>query len=248
MRKDVGNAWGDRIESRLNCFEKGQKPMRDEFSQRVKDLLSRRVAFTCSNPNCRITTCGPGESSNGTVNIGVAAHITAASEGGPRYDPFMTPEERSSPKNGIWLCQNCAHKIDVDQSSYPVELLFKWKQQTEDEARRSLGRRYSINDEESLILMEAEELASEALECLRYLVANDATHLIREVVLLPNRNVIFGPLGGPRHEIYYEDSRTLTLQFQWLEDQGLLEALNNKAFTPLYRIPNRVYRWLQATI
>ena len=222
--------------------------MRDEFTQKTKDILSRRVAFTCSNPDCRITTCGPNESGNGAVSIGVAAHITAASVGGPRYDPCMTPEERSSLSNGIWLCQNCARKIDVDPNRYPVELLLEWKRQAENEARRSLGRRCSINDEESLILMEAEELASDALECLRYLIANDATHLVREVVLLPNRNVIFGVLGKPRHKVYYEDSPTLTLQFQWLENQGLLEALNSDALTPLYHIPNRVYRWLRATI
>ena len=221
--------------------------LRDDFSQRTKEILAKRVANVCSNPGCRVRTVGPDEGGSGTVNIGVAAHIAAASDGGPRYDPFMTPEERSGIDNGIWLCQNCAHLIDADSAAYPVELLHRWKEQTESEARASLGRRCSLSETESQVLSEAEELAGEALGYLRLIALEDETHLIREVVLLPNRNVIFGPLGGPRHELYYEDSPTLTLQFQWLEEQGLINRLNSSAMTPLYRIPNNVYRWLHLT-
>ena len=221
--------------------------MRDDFSKKTKDILARRVANVCSNPSCGARTCGPGEGNERTINIGVAAHIAAASEGGPRYDPFMTPEERSSIDNGIWLCQNCAHLIDADPAAYPVELLHRWKQETENSARASLGRRCSLSKAEAQVLSEAEELVGEALGLLRHIVRKDETRLIREVVLLPNRNVIFGPLGGPRHEIYYEDSPTLTLQFQWMEEQGLIKRLNDSTMAPLYRIPNNVYRWLQLT-
>lgn len=221
--------------------------MRDDFSRKTKDILAKRVANVCSNPGCHVQTIGPDEGDAGTVNIGVAAHIAAASSGGPRYDPFMTPEERSGIDNGIWLCQNCAHLIDANPSAYSVELLHQWKEQTEREARASLGRRCSLSEAEVQVLSEAEELAEEALGYLRYIVREDKNHLIREVVLLPNKNVIFGPLGEPRHTIYYEDSPTLTLQFQWLEEQGLVDRLNEYALTPLYRIPNNVYRWLQLT-
>jgi hypothetical protein len=46
--------------------------------------------------------------------LGVAAHITAASPDGPRYDQNLSSEQRKSPDNGIWLCQNCAKLVDND--------------------------------------------------------------------------------------------------------------------------------------
>ena len=57
----------------------------------------------------------------------MAAHITAAWAGGPRYDPDLLPEERTNPSNGIWLCQNCAKLIDNDIVRFGIELLLKWK-------------------------------------------------------------------------------------------------------------------------
>lgn len=68
--------------------------MRDDFSLSTKELLAKRVAYRCSNPACRHVTSGPQIDSAKVVNIGVAAHITAASAGGPRFDPAMTPDER----------------------------------------------------------------------------------------------------------------------------------------------------------
>jgi hypothetical protein len=72
------------------------------------------------------------------VNIGVAAHITAAAARGPRYDPSLSAEGRSSITNGIWLCQNCAKLIDNDVGRYSVELLCLWKRQAEESARIGL--------------------------------------------------------------------------------------------------------------
>lgn len=71
----------------------------------------------CSNPNCRRETKGPHSNPQKRVSIGEAAHITAAAEGGPRYNPDLTPEERSSIENGIWLCKSCARMIDSDEIS-----------------------------------------------------------------------------------------------------------------------------------
>src|SRR5437899_8109263 len=57
-------------------------PMRDEFSVGTKELLAKRVGYRCSNPECRQPTSGPQEDPAKVVNIGVAAHITAASPDG----------------------------------------------------------------------------------------------------------------------------------------------------------------------
>lgn len=112
--------------------------MRDEFSVKTKEKLAKRVAYRCSNPQCRKPTIGPKDESDGTISIGEAAHIRAASPGGKRYDSNMSSEERSSYQNGIWLCRNCAAMIDRDEIHYTVELLCMWKQLAELEASNNI--------------------------------------------------------------------------------------------------------------
>jgi len=108
---------------------------RDDFSPEVKDILAKRVGMRCSNPNCRQPTSGPQEDPEKVLNIGVAAHITAASRKGPRHDEKLTPIERTSVDNGIWLCQNCGKLADNDPPRYPTDLLRRWKQLSEEAAR-----------------------------------------------------------------------------------------------------------------
>jgi hypothetical protein len=62
-------------------------------------------------------TSGP-DGDGGVTNIGVAAHISAASPGGARYDEALTSEVRSDITNGIWLCQTHAKLIDDDELTY----------------------------------------------------------------------------------------------------------------------------------
>lgn len=111
---------------------------RDEFSEDTKRVLTLRVAARCSNPHCRKPTSGPNTDPAKVTNVGVAAHICAAAPGGPRYDAAMTPEERKSPCNGIWLCQTCAKLIDSDEKYYTKEMLHSWKNNAESFARQSL--------------------------------------------------------------------------------------------------------------
>ena len=134
---------------------------RDDFLQKVKDILERRVNSICSNPNCRNSTSGPNSSCmNKSVNIGVAAHICAASPNGPRYDPNMTPEQRSSIDNGIWLCQNCAKLIDSDTNTYTIELLYQWKEEAENFANRNIGRPIQIQNNQSNYTINLNDLNS----------------------------------------------------------------------------------------
>jgi hypothetical protein len=105
--------------------------MRDDFSQEIKEILAKRVAYCCSKPNCRQLTSGPSTDPKKALNIGVAAHIMAASPGGKRYCSTQTPEERKNIINGIWLCQNCAKLIDSDDQKYTVDILINWKYQSE---------------------------------------------------------------------------------------------------------------------
>ena len=114
------------------------RSLRDDFPLHVKEELAKRVSCKCSNPGCRQATSGPQSTPCGTVNIGVAAHLTAAAPGGPRYDFSLSAEQRSSSSNGIWLCQNCACLIDRDPNRYTVEKLRGWKSEAEAEAARGL--------------------------------------------------------------------------------------------------------------
>lgn len=112
--------------------------MRDDFSWKVKDTLAKRVGQCCSNPSCLKSTFGPHDDPNKSVNVGVAAHITSAATGGPRYDPTLTAEQRSAIGNAIWLCQICAKLIDSDVFRYTVDMINKWKDWAESLARQNM--------------------------------------------------------------------------------------------------------------
>lgn len=114
--------------------------MRDDFPEEVKRTLAARVNYFCSNPDCRAQTSGPQNDPSKVVNVGVAAHTTAASPGGPRYNPALSPEARRHSDNGIWLCQNCAKLVDSDVGRFDETLLRAWKTIAEDRARNSLGK------------------------------------------------------------------------------------------------------------
>lgn len=112
--------------------------MRDDFNRATKELLAKQAGHRCAHPHCGKPTSGADESGTGAINIGVAAHITAASAGGPRYDPALTSEQRKDATNGIWLCQDHAHAVDADDSGFSPEILRTWKRQAEDRSFHAL--------------------------------------------------------------------------------------------------------------
>ena len=114
--------------------------MRDDFREEVKRILAARVGNFCSNPNCRALTSGPQNDTAKALNVGVAAHITAAAQRGPRYDPSLSSEQRCHPNNGIWLCQTCAKLADNDAAQFPTDLLRAWKTMAEHHARTNIGK------------------------------------------------------------------------------------------------------------
>lgn len=113
---------------------------RDNFPKRVKENIAARVNHRCSNPTCRASTSGPQLDHGKAINIGVAAHIAAAAEGGPRFDASMPNAERSSARNAIWLCQNCAKLIDNDEQRFSHKMLKDWKKDAEELAKSRIGR------------------------------------------------------------------------------------------------------------
>jgi hypothetical protein len=120
----------------------------NDFPASVKDVIAKRAGMKCSNPDCRVTTSGPRDDPAKAVNVGEAAHITAAAPRGPRYDPSRTPEQRRGNENAIWLCRVCHTLVDQDETHYTVALLRQWRADVEAAARREIetGRPASLRD------------------------------------------------------------------------------------------------------
>lgn len=122
---------------------------RDNFTVATKNLLRDRVGNRCSNPHCKRLTSGPAIDTEHAINMGTASHICAAAKGGPRYNEDMTPEERKSSENGIWLCNFCADLVDKDPNRYTVSLLNQWKEEAEKNAEYQIHGMRDIHTDNS---------------------------------------------------------------------------------------------------
>lgn len=118
---------------------------RDNFDPKTIEAVGKRASFVCSNPTCRsLTLCPSSADENKFIYVGKAAHITAAAEGGPRYDASLLSDERKSIGNAIFLCSTCADMIDKNNGiDFTVDQLKKWKQEHEEWAAQNLNK--SIN-------------------------------------------------------------------------------------------------------
>lgn len=215
--------------------------MRDDFPLTVKELLAKRVAQRCANPGCRKPTSGPQVDPSKAINIGVAAHITAASPDGPRYDPSLTPQQRIAADNGIWLCQSCGKLADNDQSRYTVDHLREWKCQAEAVAVRDLERPLSRDDSRDEMFARLERLMPELL----YEMRNDliAYPLKREFVVF-RKGLVYNSRGS--YLVYHPDEHTdLASKLRILENHGLITEItyNN---TPRYVMSEQLASYLGA--
>ena len=112
--------------------------MRDDFTRQTIAEIAKGVGYRCSNPECAKPTVGANAAQDGIITIGVAAHICAASPGGPRYNPAQISDARRGKDNGIWLCQNCGRLIDADPQKFTVEVLARWKRDAQKRAFREI--------------------------------------------------------------------------------------------------------------
>lgn len=203
--------------------------MRDDFSSATKELLAKRVGFRCSNPDCRQPTSGPQEDPTKIINVGVAAHIAAASPHGPRFDPSLTLEQRSSSHNGIWMCQTCAKLIDNDESRFSVTTLREWKRIAEMAAFRALEQRCRIAADPDATLLRAERLMPALVAEMRKDLAE--SQLRREFVVL-KKNWSYWAKGNELF-YYYDDHEDLDNKLQVLQNLGLIREItynNTKRF------------------
>jgi hypothetical protein len=115
---------------------------RDDFEKKIIDVLAKRASYVCSNPECKALTIAPSEiDSDKFIYVGVGSHITAAASGGPRYDASLTPEQRSSIENAIFLCVTCSVMIDKNNGlDFSTSTLKKWKGEHETWVRSHLNK------------------------------------------------------------------------------------------------------------
>lgn len=202
---------------------------RDDFSDRTKLVLAARAGHLCSNPDCRASTAGPQIDPTKAVNIGVAAHITAASAGGPRYRPELSPETRRHAGNGIWLCQKCAKLVDNDIQRYTEEALRRWKQAAEQSALARLGKTYGFSDRQDFWL------SAEEVEILRW-----ANLLGGHIFVISSEQLGRWVRSGPQDFVNQDDPAVAVTYVEALEslcgrglaryDEGSLYMLTSAGF------------------
>lgn len=98
----------------------------------------------CAFPNCS----APIVDTDSGVVVGDICHIKGKSEGGPRYDPSQTEDERNSYENLLLMC--VAHNRIVDgrktRDQYPVERLQEFKRDHEAQYAGSVIDEAASND------------------------------------------------------------------------------------------------------
>lgn len=202
--------------------------MRDDFTQATKELLARRVGFRCSNPGCRKPASGPQDDPRGAVNIGVAAHITAASPGGARYDAALNTEERNSIENGIWLCQNCAKLVDNDAIAYTVAILNMWRQLAELKAKTEVERGISIPVDDRFTRVERD-----MPELIAEMRADLAAHPLARRFTCLSKNWV---ANTDALAYYYESHPALDDKIRILQSIGLVQEVFSKTSLRFYLI------------
>ena len=115
---------------------------RDDFTEAVKTRLAKRAAYICSNPQGRALLVGGAvEDSDKVVSLGIAAHITAAAPGGPRFEETLASTKRSLLANAIYLCPTCSILIDKNSGmDFPAEVLRTWKAEHEQWVQEMIAR------------------------------------------------------------------------------------------------------------
>ena len=214
---------------------------RDDFSKSIKDLLAKRVGFKCSKLDCRRLTTGPHTDPGKSVNLGVAAHITAASPGGPRYNPHLTPAQRQAFENGIWLCQTDAKLIDSDEIKYSVRLIHQWKNGAEELAAKELENRLLRYPEFAPTFDRMERLMGDLLAEMRIDLAG---YPLRREFVVKNRSTGYWAKGNELF-YYYEDHDDLDDKLNILENVGLINNFSSNK-TKRYRLTEQLAEYLGA--
>ena len=112
---------------------------RDRVPPAQEKVVISRSGAKCAYPTCGIELTidrqSPGDRPKAT---GKVAHIAAASPGGPRYDEKMTPEQRGSADNLIYLCGQHHDAIDSQLEHHTSDFLLDAKRSHEAAVQRGV--------------------------------------------------------------------------------------------------------------
>ncbi len=119
----------------------------NNFDRKIIEILTKRAAYICSNPECRSLTIAPsGVDETKIIYIGEVAHIIAASRNGPRSREDFSDDSIKDISNGIFLCSVCAEMIDKNNGiDFSVETLRQWKTDHEKWVRDNLNKKLENN-------------------------------------------------------------------------------------------------------
>ena len=105
-----------------------QTSLRDRAPAAQEKVVIARSGNKCAYPGCGLDlTIDPKADGDRPKAIGKVAHIAAASPGGPRYDASMTPEERGSAQNLVYLCGPHHDAVDTQLEYHTREFLLEAK-------------------------------------------------------------------------------------------------------------------------
>lgn len=87
-----------------------------------------RSGNRCAYPKCGVELVVEAQHQDDRPKaVGRVAHIAAASPGGPRYDPGMTPQQRGAASNLIYLCGPHHDAVDAQLGLHTREFLTEAK-------------------------------------------------------------------------------------------------------------------------
>lgn len=214
---------------------------RDGFAKETMDRLAKRAGMRCSFPDCRLPTSGP-DIAGGVTNLGVAAHITAASPGGARYDVEMSSVQRSDISNGIWLCQTHAKLIDDDELSYPPSLLREWREVAEHMAALE-ARGYQVR--RASPFPDLESKAPKLIAKMREDILKQP--LVREFIVLSRSHLYnAGPEHAPFFVYYTEEHRYIASLLTIMQHVGAVHDVT-RGNTPRYNFTEEFVGFLDGT-
>jgi len=195
---------------------------RDDFKAPIIRIIAQRAGYRCSNQTCLRPTIGP-DGAEESASIGVAAHITAAAERGPRYDPTLTAEERAAAENGIWLCQTCSRLVDVDVISHSIAQLREWK--TLAEMRAYLGIRGF-----AIVVSRSFQKLEDKIPSLLAEMRNDISSMpfTREFIIGSKKWSYNGDPQNPIFSYYFEDHDNLKPMLKVMQNyDAIIETTYN---------------------
>lgn len=112
---------------------------RDRVPLAQEKVVISRSGNICAYPNCGLElTIDPQAVGDQPKATGKVAHIAAASAGGPRYDATMTPVQRGSAPNLIYLCGPHHDAIDYQLSHHTAQFLLEAKHSHENAVERAV--------------------------------------------------------------------------------------------------------------